>query len=60
VSKEASSVKIPIIALVDSNVKTHLYNLPIVSNDDSIESIGFMNNIISHFIIQSKYKNVLI
>lgn len=60
VSKEASSVKIPTIALVDSNVKTHLYNLPIASNDDSIESIGFMNNIISHYIIQSKYKNVLI
>ena len=60
VSKEASSVKIPIIALVDSNVKTHLYNLPIASNDDSIESIGFMNHIIAYYIIQSKYKNVLI
>jgi small subunit ribosomal protein S2 len=60
VSKEASSVKMPMIALVDSNVKTHLYNLPIGSNDDSLDSIGFMNNIISYYIVQSKYKNVLI
>jgi len=60
VSKEASSVKVPIIALVDSNVKTFLYNIPIGSNDDSLDSIGFLNNIISFYIIQSKYKNVLI
>ena len=60
VSKEASSIKIPTIALVDTNVKTYLYNIPIGSNDDSLDSIGFMNNIISYYIIQCKYKKVLI
>jgi ribosomal protein S2 len=60
ISKEASSIKVPIIALLDTNMKTHLYNIPIPSNDDSSDSIGFMNNIISFYIISSKYKNVLI
>lgn len=59
VSKEASSVKIPIVALVDTDVKTHIYNLPLGSNDDSLISVGFMNNVISRFVLSNKYKNVL-
>jgi ribosomal protein S2 len=60
VSKEAISSKIPIIALIDTNVKNFFYNLPIGSNDDSIDSIGFMNNIITQYIIKSKYKKILL
>lgn len=59
VSKEASSVKIPMVALVDTDVKTHLYNLPLGSNDDSLIAVGFMNNIISRFVLSNKYKNIL-
>jgi hypothetical protein len=60
VSKEAASSKVPVIALVDTNVKTFFYNIPIGSNDDSIESIGFMNNLMALYILQSKYKNILV
>jgi len=60
VSKEAASAKVASIALVDSNVKTFLYNLPISSNFESLDSIGFMNSIIAYYIIQCKYKKVLI
>jgi ribosomal protein S2 len=59
-SKEAASAKVPTIALVDTNVKTFLYNLPVGCNDDSIESIGFMNSIISQYILKCKYKKILI
>jgi ribosomal protein S2 len=60
VSKETASARISSIALVDTNVKTFLYNIPIACNDDSLESIGFMNNIISQYVLRSKYKKVLI
>jgi ribosomal protein S2 len=60
VSKETSSARVPSIALVDTNVKTISYNIPIGCNDDSLESIGFMNNIISQYILKCKYKKVLI
>ena len=60
VSKEAASSKVASIALVDSNVKTFLYNLPISSNFESINSVGFMNSLIAYYIIQCKYKKVLI
>jgi len=60
VSKETSSACISSIALVDTNVKTFVYNIPIGCNDDSLESIGFMNSIISQYILRFKYKKVLI
>ena len=60
VSKEAASVKVPTIALVDTNVKTFLYNIPIGCNDDSLDSIAFMHNVISCYIMQCKYKRVLV
>ena len=60
VSKEASSARVPTIALVDSNVKTFLYNIPVACNDDSLESIGFMNSIMSLYILKCKYKKLLI
>jgi len=60
VSKEALSARVPSIALVDTDVKTFLYNIPIGCNDDTIESIGFMNSIMSQYILRFKYKKVLI
>lgn len=60
VSKEAASVKVPTIALVDTNIKTLSYNIPIACNDDSLDSIAFMNHVISFYIIQCKYKKVLV
>lgn len=60
IAKEAVSSKVPIIALVDTNVKTFFYNIPIGSNDDSIESLGFMNNVITQYIIKIKYKKILV
>jgi len=60
VSKEAASIAVPSIALVDSDEKTFPYKIPIGSNDDSLETIGFMQNVITQYIIQCKYKKVLI
>jgi len=37
VCNEAISAFLPIIAIVDSNIKSYLAKYPIVSNDDSIE-----------------------
>lgn len=60
VSKEAASIKVPTIALVDTNIKTISYNIPIGCNDDSLEAIAFMNHVISFYVIQCKYKKVLV
>lgn len=59
-SKEAASARIPSVALVDTNVKTFLYNIPVGCNDDSLDSITFMLNIFSQYVIRLKYKKVLI
>jgi len=48
------------MALVDTNVKTFAYNLPIACNDDSLEAIGFMNNLMSQYILRCKYKKILV
>lgn len=60
VSKETASARVSSIALVDTNVKTYIYNIPIGCNDDSLDSIGFMNNIMTQSILRFKYKKILI
>ena len=60
IAKEALNAKTPSIGLVDVNVKSYIYNIPIPCNDDSLESITFMHNIIMQYIMQCKYKKVLI
>ncbi len=57
--KEAYSLKLPSIGLVDTNVKSHLVTIPIPSNDESIESVGFFNILIAHFILKNKFFLVL-
>lgn len=59
-AKEALSAGVPSIGLVDIDVKSHIYNIPVACNDDSSEAISFMHCIIAQYIIKCKYKKVLI
>ena len=59
-AKEAFSAGVPSIGLVDIDVKSHIYNIPIACNDDSSEAISFMHCVIAQFIIKCKYKKILI
>lgn len=59
-SKEAFSAGVPSIGLVDIDVKSHIYNIPVACNDDSTEAISFMHCIIAQYIIKCKYKKVII
>jgi hypothetical protein len=58
--KETVKSKVSTIGLVDLNVKSHIYNIPIACNDDSLESISFMHNVMAQLIMKCKYKKVLI
>ena len=59
IAKEAGHINLPIIAIVDTNVKNFLFNLPIPANSDSNESFCFIINIISRQILLMKYKKLL-
>lgn len=60
VCKEAVSMFVPIIGLIDSNIKHHYYNLPIPSNDDSLNSILYWYSLISSNIMLNKYKKLIL
>jgi len=60
ICKEALSLFIPIIGIVDTNIKHHYFNLPIPSNDDSYESLIYICSIVSKFILVQKYKKLLL
>jgi ribosomal protein S2 len=47
------------IAIVDTNVKNFLFNLPIPSNSEGQESISFLMSLISREILLIKYKKLL-
>jgi ribosomal protein S2 len=51
---------LPIIAIIDSNVKSFLVKFPIISNDDSMESFYFIFNTISKLILLLKYKKLIL
>ena len=57
---ESNSKKIPVIAVVDTNVDPTLVNYPIPSNDDAVGAIKLMANIVADMIIEAKkqIKNV--
>lgn len=59
ICKEAASILLPVIALVDTDIKSFLFTLPIPSNDDSIDSINFVLSLISKKLLLYKYKKVL-
>lgn len=60
VCKEASLMLIPIISIIDSNSRSFLVKLPIISNDDSMESFYYILNIISKLILLFKYKKLIL
>ena len=59
ICKEAASILLPVVALVDTNIKSFLFTLPVPSNDDSIDSINFILSLISKKLLLYKYKKVL-
>lgn len=59
ICKEAASVLLPVVALVDTNIKSYLFNFPIPSNDDSLNSINFFLSILSKHLLLCKYKKIV-
>jgi len=47
------------IAVVDTNVKNFLFNIPIPSNSEGQESLCFLINLLSREILLIKYKKLL-
>jgi ribosomal protein S2 len=60
VCNEAISMFMPIIAIIDSNAKSYLVKLPIISNDDSMEGFYYILNIVSKLILLLKYKKLIL
>jgi len=60
ICKEATSMFIPIIGIVDTNIKYHYYNLPILANDDSLDSISYICALMSKHILLNKYKKLIL
>jgi ribosomal protein S2 len=50
----------PIIGIVDTNIKYHYYNLPILANDDSLDSLTYISGLLSKHILLNKYKKLMI
>jgi hypothetical protein len=57
---EAASMLLPIIGVIDSNIKSFLVKFPIASNDDSLESFYYILNIVSRLILLLKYRKLVI
>ena len=55
--KEARSMNIPIIALVDSNTDPNIVDFPIPANDDSLRTIQLIIGSIANFILEVKGSN---
>ena len=51
---EARKLKIPIIALVDSNVDPDLVDFPIPANDDAMKSVALFTKVIADAIIEGR------
>jgi ribosomal protein S2 len=47
------------IAVVDTNVKNFLFNIPIPSNNEGKESLCFLISLLSREILLIKYKKLL-
>ena len=59
-AKEAMSLKIPSIAIVDTNSWTQSTSIPIPGNDESLGCIIYYNDLISNFILSRKFNMVSI
>jgi len=51
---EATKLKIPIIALVDTNCDPDVVDYPIPGNDDALKSIRFITSLISQSVIEGR------
>ncbi len=50
--KEARKLKIPIVALIDTNCDPDLVDYPIPGNDDALKSIKFIINLVSESVVE--------
>jgi small subunit ribosomal protein S2 len=60
VCKEAALMRLPVIGIIDSNVRSYLVKLPIISNDDSMESFYYIFSLIVKLILLLKYKKLIL
>ncbi len=51
---ESNSKKVPVVAIVDTNVDPTLVNYPIPSNDDAVGAIKLITNAVADIIIEAK------
>jgi len=58
--KEASSAGVPSVGLVDTDLKSSLLTIPIPSNDESFEAVGFFNLMVANFVLINKFKQLII
>ena len=56
-TKECLSSGIPCLGICDTDISGHLANIPLPSNDDSLDCIIFYNTHISQYILEKKYSN---
>lgn len=56
--KEAKKKKIPVIALVDTNVNPEIIDYPIPANEDAVSSIRVMLSYVAKAILEGKEKRV--
>jgi len=59
IAKEAGRLNLPMIAVVDTNVKNFLFNFPIPANSDGKESLCYIISLITRQILLIKYKKLL-
>jgi ribosomal protein S2 len=51
---------LPVISMVDTNIKSFLFTFPIPSNDDALSSVCYIINIVSKQILLIKYKKLML
>ena len=59
IAKEAGRLNLPMIAVVDTNVKNFLFKFPIPSNSEGKESLCYIISLISRQILLMKYKKLV-
>lgn len=59
IAKEAGRLNLPMIAVVDTNVKNFLFNFPIPSNSEGKESLCYIISLITRQILLIKYKKLI-
>ena len=58
VCQEAMNLRIPTVGIVDTNSPQKYVNIAVPGNDESFNSVGFYNNLISMFILYNKFSMV--